>query len=227
MPPRCLIFLGPPGTGKGTQAARLSERLGLAALSSGDALRHEIRTGSNIGRQAEQYVAGGTLVPDDVITGVMLAAIDKLAAEQGFILDGFPRTLPQAAALEAGLAQRRVGIDGVLDFRLDDGAIIARLSTRRVCSQCGTTYNVRFSPPAREGVCDACGGPLTQRVDDREDVIATRLATYRRETEPLREHYRTRGLLRSVDASASPERVAEEVGEIVAGLRRVGQRGVG
>jgi adenylate kinase len=217
-----LIFLGPPGTGKGTQAARVSERFGLEALSSGDALRREVAAATEVGRAAEAYMTTGRLVPDEIVTEVMLAAIGRLGAGRGFILDGFPRTLAQAGALEDGLAGHGLAIDGVLEFHLDDGAIIERISSRRVCSQCGRTYNVRFCPPAQDGICDACGGPVEQRSDDRADVIATRLATFRSQTAPLAEYYRARGLWRLVEAGSSPDVVEQGVVDMIAGLGREG-----
>ncbi|MBU0637516.1 MAG: adenylate kinase [Planctomycetes bacterium] len=210
-----LIFLGPPGTGKGTQAQRLAQRFGLAALSSGDVLRKEIRAGSEIGRQAAEFVQAGTLVPDDVITGVMLAAVDKLTPGTGFILDGFPRTVPQAEELGKGLVARQLEVQVVVDFQLDDQEIIKRIVSRRVCNKCGATYNTLFLPPRTADVCDKCGGELIQRVDDREDVIATRLETYRAQTAPLVDYYTQRGLLCSVDASAEAETVEADVVRIV------------
>ena len=153
-----LIFLGPPGTGKGTQAQRLGDSLGLVPLSSGDVLRREVKEGSAIGQRAQSYMKAGTLVPDDVITGVMLSAVDKRPAGSGFILDGFPRTVPQAEALEAGLRERGLGIQLVLDFQLDDQEIIRRIVSRRICSDCGATYNTKFLPPKVAGRCDRCGG---------------------------------------------------------------------
>lgn len=215
MDDRRLIFLGPPGSGKGTQAARLQERFGLVQLSSGDALRREVKEDSAIGRKAQEYMQAGTLVPDEVITGVMLAAIDKLPTESGFILDGFPRTVPQAEALDAGLKQRGIEIDGVLDFQLDDAEIIRRIVSRRVCSECGATYNTGFMPPKVDGVCDKCGGTVVQRVDDREDVVATRLATYRAQTAPLIGYYSERGRFHTVDATVGADSVAAEVVRIV------------
>ena len=215
-----LVFLGPPGTGKGTQAQRLSQTRGWAALSSGDVLRKEIRDGSEIGKQAAQYVEAGTLVPDEVITGVMLSAIDKLPAGGRFVLDGFPRTLPQAETLARGLHERGQQLDAVLDFRMGDEQIVSRIVGRRVCTECGATYNVKFSRPRVAGVCDSCGGTLSQRVDDREDVIVTRLETYRSQTAPLVEYYSQQGLLHVVDASADPDTVAGEVARIVASLDR-------
>jgi adenylate kinase len=213
-----LIFLGPPGSGKGTQAQRLAARAGLVQLSSGDVLRREVKAASPIGQKAARFMAAGTLVPDEVITGVMLSAIDQLESGSGFILDGFPRTVPQADALAAGLEQRRRPIQGVLDFQLDDAEIIRRIVSRRVCERCGATYNLSFMPPKAAGVCDQCGGNVVQRVDDREDVIATRLATYRAQTAPLIELYRRGGLLHSVDARVRADEVEWAVARIVRGL---------
>ncbi len=221
MVPLRLVFLGPPGTGKGTQARRLAESHRLAALSSGDVLRAEIERDSEVGRKAAQYVRSGTLVPDDVICEVMLAAIDRLEAGRGFILDGFPRTVPQAEALDEGLAQRGVRLDAVLLFELDDEAVLERIVNRRICKKCGATYNVKFLPPRTEGVCDACGGPLVERVDDREEVVRTRLATYREQTQPLVAYYEGRGLLHRVDASRSAEQVEAAI------RRRIDELGAG
>lgn len=213
-----LIFLGPPGSGKGTQAQRLVDRFGLVQLSSGDVLRRELKEGSQIGRKAEQYMKAGTLVPDDVITGVMLAAVDKLPAGAGFILDGFPRTVPQAEALDAGLAERGVDIQAVIDFQLDDAEIIRRITSRRVCSDCGATYNVGFLPPKVADTCDRCSGAVIQRVDDREDVVITRLRTYRDQTAPLIGYYSQRGRFYTVDATAGMGEVEQAVVRIVEAL---------
>jgi adenylate kinase len=213
---RYLIFLGPPGSGKGTQAARLQEKLGAVQLSSGDALRRERKDGSEIGRKAAQYMDAGTLVPDEVITGVMLAAIDKLEDGTGFILDGFPRTVPQAEALAAGLAERDLRIDAVIDFKLDDAEIIRRIVERRVCADCGATYNLSFLPPRVAGVCDKCGGTnIVQRPDDREEVVRTRLETYRAQTAPLIAYYAAQGLLETVDSSHGADAVESGVARIV------------
>ncbi|MCK4341595.1 MAG: adenylate kinase [Phycisphaerae bacterium] len=215
MPAKQLIFLGPPGSGKGTQAGRLAERFGMVQLSSGDALRRERRESSEIGRKAAQYMDAGTLVPDEVITGVMLAAIDKLPAGTGFILDGFPRTAPQAEALETGLRQRGLELDAVIDFKLDDGEIVRRIVERRVCQGCQATYNVSFLPPKVDGKCDKCGGELIQRPDDREEVVVTRLETYRAQTAPLIEYYSRQGLLSTVDSSAGADAVQAEVTRLI------------
>ncbi len=216
-----LIFLGPPGSGKGTQAQRLAATNRLVQLSSGDVLRREVKEGSAIGRQAQSYMQAGTLVPDDVITGVMLAAVGRLPAGTGFILDGFPRTVPQAEALERGLEHDGRPIQGVLDFRLDDDELIRRIVTRRVCVSCGAPYNTEFMPPRVANVCDRCGGEVIQRVDDREDVVRTRLATYRTQTEPLIGYYTQRRLLHTVDARVGADQVAQTVKRIVDALGAV------
>lgn len=215
MPATRLIFLGPPGSGKGTQAQRLAERRQLVQLSSGDVLRRERQEGSPIGKKAAQYMDAGTLVPDDVITGVMLAAIDRLPAGTGFILDGFPRTVPQAEALAAGLRDRRLQVDAVVDFKLDDAEIIRRLEGRRVCNGCAATYNVSFLPPKVDGRCDKCGGELIQRRDDRREVIATRLGTYRAQTAPLIEYYSQRGQFFAVDSARGADAVQAAVSRII------------
>jgi adenylate kinase len=210
-----LIFLGPPGSGKGTQAQRLAERCGLVQLSSGDVLRRERQEGSAIGRQAASYMDAGTLVPDEVVTGVVLAGIARLPAGSGFILDGFPRTVPQAEALTVGLRERGLSIDAVINFELDDEEIIRRIIGRRVCTACGATYNVSFLPPRVEGRCDKCSSELVQRKDDRREVIVTRLETYRAQTAPLISYYQQRGRLFTVDSASGAAAVEAEVRRIV------------
>jgi adenylate kinase len=218
--PLRLIFLGPPGSGKGTQAQRLASRAGLVQLSSGDVLRRERAENSPVGQQAAQYMDAGTLVPDEVITRVMLAGIDRLPAGQGFILDGFPRTVPQAQALDEGLAQRGLALDGVVDFRLVDDEIIRRIEGRRVCLACGATYNVSFLPPRSEGRCDRCKGELIQRQDDRREVIVQRLETYRAQTEPLIAFYSRRGRFYTVDSAAGADAVESSVWRTAEALSR-------
>lgn len=215
-----LIFLGAPGTGKGTQAKRLSDRFGFDALSSGHLLRTEAAAGSEIGRKAEGYMKAGDLVPDEVITGVMLAGIAQLPGERAFILDGFPRTLPQAEALDAGLASADRPIDGVLDFQMDDALIIRRITGRRSCNRCGATYNIEFLPPKAADICDECSERLIQRADDREDVVVTRLETYREQTAPLVAYYQERDLLQTVDASGSADEVTAATVAAVESLDR-------
>ncbi|MCA9244382.1 MAG: adenylate kinase [Phycisphaerales bacterium] len=210
--------MGPPGTGKGTQATRLSAAHGLRAISSGDTLRNEIHENTDIGRRARPFVESGGLVPDEVITEVMLAGIDRIPDDAGFLLDGFPRTVPQAEALDAGLTARGRKLDAVLDFQLDDQAIVDRIVSRLVCKKCGRTYNTRFHPPTSPGQCDNCGSELSQRADDSEAVVQTRLKTYREQTAPLIGYYGERGILRGVDASSSADVVEREISAIVRSL---------
>ena len=218
MPCTRLIFLGPPGSGKGTQAARMSDRFGLVAMSSGDTLRNEIKLGSDVGRKALEFVLAGTLVPDGLVTDVMLSAIAKLLPGTGFILDGFPRTVAQAEALAGGLEAAAMKIDAAIDFQMGDGLIVERIVSRRVCSNCGATYNLVFFPPRNNGVCDRCGGEVIQRVDDHEDVIKTRVEAYRTQTAPLVEFYSRRGLLCTVDASQEAQAVERQVVGIIEAL---------
>lgn len=207
-----LIFLGPPGCGKGTQAQRLNQSTGLVQLSSGHVLRTEMCEGSTIGRRATEYVEKGELVPDDVISGIMLSAIDKLPPEVGFILDGFPRTRPQAKSLDAGLASRNIALNGVVDFEIADEIVVRRIAGRRVCENCGATYNVEFLPPRVEGVCDVCGAKeVVQRKDDKPEVVQHRLETYRAQTEPLIDYYRERGVLIAIDATGEADAVEQSV----------------
>lgn len=210
-----LILLGPPGAGKGTQSERMCRRYGLAALSSGDILRAQIRENTEVGKTAAGLVEAGALVPDDVITAVMLAGIAEVPESPGFILDGYPRTVAQAESLEAGLASSGASIDVVLEFSMDDRLIVERIVNRRTCEKCGATYNLKFLPPGNAGICDQCGESLVQRADDREDVIVTRLDTYRAETAPLVQYYAGKGLLESIDASGPADEVEREVSGIV------------
>lgn len=212
---RRVIFLGPPGGGKGTQARKIAEKSTLLTISSGETLRREIREQSEVGKLAANFVESGLLVPDDVITGVMLEGIKRLPPGAGFILDGFPRTVPQAEALQTGLAAMNMSIDAVIDFTIDDAVIIRRIVNRRVCTKCEEPYNLETRPPKVADVCDICGGALTQRVDDREDVITTRLGAYRAQTAPLVAYYTRLGLLHSVTANQPAERVEAEIRAIL------------
>jgi adenylate kinase len=202
-----LVFLGPPGSGKGTQAALLEREFGICQVSTGDILRQAVAAGTPLGQAAKACMDAGRLVPDDVVIGIVK---DKLAGPdcgKGFVLDGFPRTTGQAESLDAIMHDFSAPIDHVVAFEVDDEAVVGRLSGRRTCSECQAMYHVAFAPPEREGVCDRCGGELVQREDDREDVIRRRLQVFAESTRPLLDYYRERGLLVRLPADGPVEAV--------------------
>jgi len=195
-----IILLGPPGAGKGTQAVRLVERWGIPHISTGDILRANVREGTPLGVEAKRYMAAGDLVPDDVIIGMVGERLAEPDAGEGFLFDGFPRTVPQARALETLVNERGTPIDVVLRLVVDEDDVVARLTGRRTCADCGRVYHVETGPPAVEGRCDACGGTIVQRDDDREEVVLNRLEVHRTQTAPLEDFYFERGLLRDISA---------------------------
>ncbi|HDJ29490.1 MAG TPA: adenylate kinase [Candidatus Acetothermia bacterium] len=204
-----IILLGPPGAGKGTQAKRIVEKTGLLHLSTGDILRDEVARGTELGKQAKAYMDRGDLVPDELIIGMIRGRIENA---DGFILDGFPRTVAQAEALE-----QITPVDVVIDIELERDEVIRRLSSRRVCRNCGKIYNLISNPPKLDGKCDACGGELYQRDDDRPEVIENRYDVYTSSTAPLIEFYRSRGLLVEVDGKADPDAIFARIMEIIGG----------
>jgi adenylate kinase len=206
-----VVFLGPPGAGKGTQAMLAAARWGVRQISTGDMLRHAVGAGTELGRQAKRYMDVGELVPDDVIIGLVGETLGRPEARKGFVLDGFPRTLAQAEALDRLLDERGLALDRVVLFRISDAALVERITGRRVCRQCGRNYHSTFSPPARPEVCDACGGPLYQRSDDEEATVRRRVAVYEQDTRPLVEYYRGRNLLDEVSGEGDVDRVFEAV----------------
>jgi adenylate kinase len=214
-----LILLGPPGSGKGTQAERLIEDFGLPHYSTGNMLREAVAARTQVGMKAKGFMDAGELVPDDVIIGVLLEALEGPEAQDGFLLDGFPRTVPQADALAAALAAVGREVTGVLLMDVDDDQVVRRLSGRRTCVQSGHTYHVEFDPPKDDAVCDQDGSPLVQRDDDRPETIRRRLSVYHEQTEPLVAYYEERDLLRRFDASRSPTEVHDHVRAAVATLR--------
>jgi adenylate kinase len=219
MPELNLVLLGPPGSGKGTQGERLQEDLRLPYYATGDILRAAVRDETELGRTAKEYMDRGDLVPDDVIVGVIGERIDSPEAADGFILDGFPRTEPQAEALAARLAELDRALTGVLLIDVDDDEVVRRLGGRRTCEENGHVFHVEFNPPEKEGVCDLDGSPLVVRDDDRPDVIRHRLDQYHKKTEPLVDYYDGQSLLRRIDGAASPDEVGAEVERTLATLR--------
>lgn len=206
-----IVLLGPPGAGKGTQASKLSEEFHIPKVATGDMLRAEVSGGSDLGRRAQEYMRRGELVPDDIIIRMIEARLSEEDCRRGFILDGFPRNIAQARALE-GI----VTIDLVIHIDVDEEEVVERFTGRLACRQCQAVYHRRFNPPLHEGVCDACGGELYQRVDDREEVVRQRFRTYREATQPLIEFYRSRAILERVDGSGTIEEVAAHIREVLA-----------
>jgi len=211
-----IILLGPPGAGKGTQARRLSERYGLPIIATGDIFRDHIAKETPLGLQAKEYYDRGDYVPDELTTRMVFERLDWPDVREGFILDGYPRTVPQAQALERHLAQKGTPLRAVLNFKISDAVAVKRLMARLVCPNCKRTYNTEFKPPRVQGVCDVCGHELTNRADDDEATILRRLEVYLRETKPLVLYFWERGLLRDIDSEAPEEVVADRTIEAIA-----------
>ncbi len=214
-----LILLGPPGAGKGTQAERLVDDFDLPYYATGDILRAAVKEDSELGRKAGEYMERGDLVPDEVIVEIVVDRIDQTEAEDGFLLDGFPRNRDQARALDEELSRRGRRLTAVLLIELDDDEVVRRLSGRRMCVQNGHLYHVEFDPPKREGVCDQDGSKLIQRDDDHPDTVKHRLEVYREQTSPLAQLYEERGLLRRFDGSRSTSEVHDHIRATLATLR--------
>jgi adenylate kinase len=213
-----IILLGPPGAGKGTQARRLAERYGLAIIATGDIFREQIANETPLGLQAKEFVDRGEYVPDKITTEMVLQRLDEADARDGFILDGFPRTVPQAQALERALAAAGRPLSAVLNFKISDAVAVKRLMGRLVCPNCKRTYNIEFKPPRVAGVCDVCGHDLVSRTDDDEATIQHRLEVYHSQTKPLVLYFWERGLLRDIESEAPEEVVADRTIEAIADL---------
>jgi adenylate kinase len=214
-----LILLGPPGAGKGTQAERLVEDFDLPYYATGDILRAAVKGGTELGSKAKEFMDRGDLVPDEVICGVIVERIDSSEALDGFLLDGFPRTLPQAEALSSALEPLGRRLTAVLSIEVDVEEVVRRLSGRRVCEKNGHPYHVDFDPPKNPGFCDQDGSPLIQRDDDRQETVEHRLTVFHDQTEPLVDYYESQGLLRRFDGSRSPDEVHAHIRATLATLR--------
>ncbi len=211
-----IILLGPPGAGKGAQSAMLEDRYGLKQLSTGDMLRAAVASGSELGRQAKSIMEAGQLVPDDVMIGLISERIDQPDCRDGFILDGFPRSVPQAEALDRMLAEKGLKLDAVIELEVDENALIDRIVHRFSCARCGAGYNDKFKLPKVDGVCDECGSTeFVRRPDDNPETMQKRLDAYHKQTAPILPYYGERGILRGVDGMASMPEVFQQIEQVV------------
>ncbi|MDD3579789.1 MAG: adenylate kinase [Desulfobacca sp.] len=206
-----LILLGGPGAGKGTQAKMMIEKYQIPQISTGDILRAAVKEGTELGKQAKACMDAGKLVPDEVVIGIIEDRLKQADCQKGFILDGFPRTVPQAEALDKTLQKMGSKIDHVLSIDVDEEELVKRLTGRRTCKQCGQMYHVMFNPPKKEGVCDKCGGELYQRDDDNEATVRSRLATYNQQTKPLIDYYSKQGLVRQIKGVGSISDIFQKI----------------
>lgn len=205
------ILMGPPGAGKGTQAAVLIEKFQIPHISTGDMFRAAIKAGTPLGLKAKEYMDAGSLVPDEVTIGIVAERLAEADCANGFLLDGFPRTVAQADALDKILVDLRMTLDGVLNIEVDEAKLLERLTGRRICRQCGATYHMVFNPPTTLNVCDKCGGELYQRSDDTLETAKNRLDVYNRQTQPLIEYYRGQGLLKEINGDQEISKVLDDI----------------
>jgi len=215
-----VVLLGPPGAGKGTQAKLLQDLYGAAQISTGDILRKAVADKTPLGQQAAEFINSGALVPDGVIVNLVGERLKEPDCAKGFLLDGFPRTIPQAESLDAMLKQAGLSLNSVLSVQVPEAIIVERLAGRRTCRQCGAMCHAKFDPPRQAGICDRCGGALYQRDDDKEQTIANRLKVYERQTAPLVDYYRERGLLKSIDGVGDIAEIRARVIEALGDLAR-------
>ncbi|MCL6610079.1 MAG: adenylate kinase [Peptococcaceae bacterium] len=206
-----LLIMGPPGAGKGTQAEVLVKELDITHISTGDMFRNAIKEGTEMGRKAKEYMDKGELVPDEVVIGMVKDRLSQPDCKKGFLLDGFPRTVEQAGALDKTLGDLGIKLDGVVNIVVPLDKLMARLTGRRVCKGCGASYHVLFNPPENEGRCNACGGELYQRSDDNEESVGTRLRAYEEKTQPLIDYYKDKGILLNINGDQEIKKVLEDI----------------
>lgn len=210
-----IIMLGAPGAGKGTQAKKIAEKYQVPHISTGDIFRANIKEGTELGMKAKQFMDQGLLVPDEVTIGMLLDRIHQPDCNNGYVLDGFPRTIPQAESLTNALSELGEKIDYAIDVDVPDASIVNRMSGRRACLTCGATYHTEFAPSAKEGVCDTCGATLVLRDDDKPETVQKRLAVYHEQTQPLIEYYKKAGVLNSVDGTQKMDAVFKSIADIL------------
>lgn len=213
-----VVLLGPPGAGKGTQANLLEQKFAVCRISTGDILRKAVAEKTRVGQTAAQYISRGALVPDDVIVELVTERLKQKDCDRGFILDGFPRTIPQAESLDAILEEMGLGLNRVLSVQVPHEVVIERLAGRRTCKSCGALSHVKLNPTRKDGVCDQCGGETYQRADDREETIAQRLKVYQEQTVPLVDYYRRRSLLREIDGVGAVDEIRGRITDVLGDL---------
>ncbi len=210
-----IIMLGAPGAGKGTQAKQIADKYGIPHISTGDIFRANIKDGTELGKKAKEYMDKGLLVPDDLTCDLVMDRIQQSDCEGGFVLDGFPRTIPQAEALTGALGKIGQKMDFAIDVDVPDENIVSRMAGRRACLNCGATYHVVSIPPKKEGICDRCGSPIVLRDDDKPETVQKRLSVYHEQTQPLIDYYKGQGILRSVDGTQPMESVFSDIVKIL------------
>ncbi len=220
-----LIMIGPPGSGKGTQGKLIKERYCIAQISTGDILREAVKNESSLGQKAKSSMVRGELVPDEVVIGIIEERLTRGDCEKGFLLDGFPRTVAQAQALERMLDERGLNIDHVISIEIETEELVRRLMGRRTCERCNAMYHILFNPPKKEGICDRCGGSLYQRDDDKEGTIRSRLEVYFLQTGPVIQYYASQGLVRPINGVGLIEDIFHRILETIEGRGAYAERG--
>ncbi|MFQ6051660.1 MAG: adenylate kinase [Candidatus Hydrothermarchaeota archaeon] len=214
-----LILLGAPGAGKGTQAKMVAEKFGIPHIATGDILREAVKEGTQLGKEAVKYMEKGKLVPDEIVIGIIEERLREDDCKKGFVLDGFPRTIAQAEALDSVLDKIGIDLDLVIDLKVDKEELVRRISQRRICRSCEKPYHLTFNPPKVSGVCDECGGELYQRSDDTEETVRKRISVYEEQTFPLIDYYKKKGILKEVDGNRPIEEISESINKLLMDLR--------